>query len=89
MAIVQSILKCLELFLMLKNKLFYYEIVQKSKSRQKELLDELEKLRSSGDSNSADRADILRKQLQNEKAELQHLSTFYTETTKGSANPNS
>ena len=54
---------------MLKNKLFYYEIVQKSKSRQKELLDELEKLRSSGDSNSADRADILRKQLQNEKAE--------------------
>lgn len=88
MVIVQSILKCLELFLMLKNKLFYYEIVQKSKSRQKELLDEIEKLRSFGDSNSADRADILRMQLQNEKAELQHLSAFYAEATKGPTNSN-
>lgn len=78
MAILTSVLKSLELFLQLKNKLFYYEIRTKSLNRQKEIIAEIENLRSKGDSNSSDRADILRSELRKEREELEHLSTFYS-----------
>ena len=78
MNILASLIKSLELFLSLKNKLFYYEIREKSKNRQKEIIDEIEKLRNRGDSNSSDAADILRAELLREKSELKHLSTFYS-----------
>jgi hypothetical protein len=89
MAILTSVLKSLELFLLLKNKLFYYEIRTKSLNRQKEIIAEIENLRSKGDSNSADRADLLRSELRRERQELEHLSTFYAKTGegKGSTNP--
>jgi hypothetical protein len=88
MAILTSVLKSLELFLLLKNKLFYYEIRTKSLNRQKEIIAEIENLRSKGDSNSADRADLLRSELRREREELEHLSTFYTKTGEGQGGAN-
>ena len=88
MGILQSLIKSLELFLSLKNKLFYYDIREKSKKRQNEIIEEIEKLRSRGDSNSADRADLLRLELSREKSELEHLSTFYSKASERSKDPN-
>jgi hypothetical protein len=88
MGILQSLLKSIELFLSLKNKLFYYDIREKSKKRQNEIIEEIEKLRSRGDSNSADRADLLRSELSREKSELEHLSTFYSKASERSKDSN-
>jgi hypothetical protein len=88
MGALQSLIKSLELFLSLKNKLFYYDIREKSKKRQNEIIDEIEKLRSRGDSNSADRADLLRLELSREKSELEHLSTFYSKASERPKNSN-
>jgi hypothetical protein len=82
MSILASLIKSLELFLSLKNKLFYYDIREKSKKRQNEIIEEIEKLRSRGDSNSADRADLLRLELSREKSELEHLSAFYSKASE-------
>lgn len=87
--IILSLLKSLELFLSLKNKLFYYEIRTKSKQRQNEIISEIEKLRAAGDSNSADRADLLRSELKAERDEIKHLSTFYASAKEGSTSANS
>lgn len=88
MNILISVLKSLQLFLELKNKLFYYEIIQSSNKRQRELIEEIEKLRARGDSNSSDRADILRMQLRNEKEQLEHLSAFYASAAKAKTDSN-
>ena len=50
-----------------------------SEKTEAELINEIEKLRSTGSSNDADRADILRRQLENEYQEFEHLSTFYSQ----------
>jgi hypothetical protein len=76
MKILTSLIKSLELFLTLKNKLVYYEIYEKSRIRQKQIIEEIEKLRDCGDSNSADRADILRKELSAERQSIKHLPTI-------------
>lgn len=78
MTAIISLIKSLELFLLLKNKLFYYEIREKSRNRQKEIISEIEMLRNNGDSNSSDAADILRAELAREKSEIKHLSAFYS-----------
>jgi hypothetical protein len=75
--IITSLVNSLELFLCLKNKLFYYDIIQKSKARQNEIIKQIEDLRSKGDSNSADSADLLRLALKREKDELEYISAFY------------
>lgn len=82
MAILLSVLKSLELFLSLKNKLFYYEIRTKSIERQKDILAEIKKLRDAGDSASNDAADLLRSELKREREELTHLSAFYAPLAK-------
>lgn len=88
MSIISSLLKSIELYFALKNKLYYYEIIQKSKSRQKELIQEIEKLRSDGSSNSSDNADLLRNELIQEKNGLKHISTFINPTSTTSADKN-
>lgn len=84
-----SLLKSLELFLALKNKMFYYEIRNKSKNRQNEIIQDIENLRNRGSSNSADAADLLRLELKREREELEHLSNFYAKIREGSQNSNS
>ena len=76
--LIKSALLALTAFLELKSKAFYYDIMQKSRTRQKELINEIEKLRAAGTNSSSDRADLLRAELLEEKRSAEHLSTFYS-----------
>ena len=76
--LIKNALAALTSYLELKNKAFYYDIIQQSKARQKELIDEIEKLRARGTNDNNDRADILRSELITERKTLEHLSTFYS-----------
>ena len=80
LALIKSLIKSLELFLNLKNKRFYYDLYREQRNREDEILQEIEKLRDSGSSNDADRADLLRKRLTSEREQFEHLSTFYSKT---------
>jgi uncharacterized coiled-coil DUF342 family protein len=81
--LIKSALCALASYLELKNKAFYYDIIQKSKNRQKELINEIEELRSKRTNDSNDRADILRSELINERKTLEHLSASYSLSGKG------
>ena len=78
LGLVKSALSALASYLELKNKAFYYDIINKSKNRQKELINEIEELRSKRTNDSNDRADILRSELINERKTLEHLSAVYS-----------
>lgn len=80
--LIRSALKALTAYLELKNRAFYYDILEKSRNRQQSLINEIEKLRSSGTNDSNNRADILRAQLLEERRVSEHLSTFYSQTGK-------
>ena len=76
--LIKSILKSIELFLALKNKKFYYDLHQDFRDREDAITQEIEKLRDSGNSADADRADLLRNRLAAERKRFEHLSTFYS-----------
>lgn len=76
--LIKNTLSALTAYLELKNRAFYYDMVQKSRNTQDQIINEIEKLRSVKTNDSNDRADILRDKLIQEKAYLQHLSTFYS-----------
>ena len=80
--LIKSILKSIELFLTLKNKKFYYDLHQDFRDREDAITKKIEELRDSGDSNDADRADLLRKRLAAERKRFEHLSAFYTQADK-------
>lgn len=82
-SLIKNALLALASYLELKNKAFYYDIIQKSKNRQKELINEIENLRARGTNDSNDRADILRTELINERKTLEHLSAVYSLSGKG------
>jgi len=81
--LIKNALLALTVYLQLKSKAFVYDINQKSKAKQQELTDEIEKIRTSKSSNDNDRADILRDDLLKERAYLQHISTVYSLTGQG------
>jgi len=83
LTLIKSILKSLELFLTLKNKQFYYDLHNKHKKLEYEIIQEIEDLRQSGASNDADRADLLRQRLVSERSRFKYLSTLYSKTTEG------
>ena len=85
---IKSILKSIELYLTLKNKKFYYELYKDFKEREQKLVQEIEDLRISGDSNNADRADLLRDYLDTERREFEHISSFYSKIREGESNTN-
>ena len=74
--------KTAHLYLYIKSQSFFYDIRKKSQKKQEALIDEIEKLRKIGDSDSSDRADILRKQLKAERDELEYISAFYNKVEK-------
>jgi hypothetical protein len=76
--LIKNALSALTAFLELKNRTFYYDMIQKSRINQEQIINEIEKLRSSKTNDSNDRADILRDRLIQERAYIQHLSTFYS-----------
>ena len=80
LSLIKSLIKSLELFLTLKNKKFYYDLHREHRNTEDKLINEIEKLRSTGLSSDADRADILRKRLDYETRQFEHLSAFYAKT---------
>ena len=80
---IKSIIKSIELYLQLKNRKFYYDLHKDFRDREDAITQRIEKLRDSGDSNDADRADLLRERLRAERQRFEHLSAFYTKADKG------
>ena len=76
--LIKSALLALTSYLELKNRAFYYDIIEKSRSRQKDLVNEIEKLRNNATTSSNERADILRAELLAERETIKHLSTYYS-----------
>ena len=84
--IIKNVLRALAAYLELKNKAFYYKIVSDSRKNQKNLINEIETLRSAGTDDSNDRADLLRDELLDEKRHFKHISTAYSESPEGDSN---
>jgi len=80
---IKSIIKSIELYLQLKNKKFYYDLHKDFNDKEDAITQRIEELRDSGDSNDADRADLMRKRLRAERERFKHLSAFYTQADKG------
>ena len=80
---IKSIIKSIELYLQLKNKKFYYDLYKDFDDKEDAITQRIEKLRDSGDSNDADRADLLRERLRAERKRFEHLSAFYVKADKG------
>ena len=74
---------------MLKNKLAFFDVKAKHRKIKNELINEIEELRSAGDSNSSDRADILRRRLKSEHDDFEHISTVFLKAKGGKPDPDS
>ena len=72
LSLIKSVFKSIELYLSLKNKLFYIELRNNHEKTRKRIIQEIEDLRSSG--GDADRADLLRDELIREDASFKYLS---------------
>ena len=83
---IKSGLKSLELFLNIKNNKFYYDLHKEHRKIEEKLIHEIEKLRQTGNSDDADRADLLRQRLTDERSRFKHLSAFYSKTGEGVSN---
>jgi hypothetical protein len=84
-ALIKALCGVLIEYLKLRNKAFYYDIRVKSRQEQQEIINEIEKLRTSKLSSDHVRADLLRLDLQREREFIKHISTTYT--TPQSGNP--
>ena len=85
LSLLKTLIETLNLYFKLKNKSFYRDLLDRSKRIQKDLINEIEELRSNGDSESTDRADFLQQRLIAEKRDLEHLSTEYSSSKGGSS----
>jgi len=81
--LLKGVLLALTAYLQLQSKTFFYDIITKSRDRQQQLIDEIEKLRAAQSNDSNDRADVLRSQLIGERKYLDDLSAAYTLSGKG------
>ena len=77
LALLKTLLETLNLYFKLKNKSFYRDLLETSKRKQKDLINEIEKLRANGDSDSTDRADFLQSELLSENEYSEHLSSLF------------
>jgi predicted transposase YdaD len=73
-AIISIIYKYFEL----KNKSFYYDILEKSRTKQQKLAEEIEKLRDEGTQESNARANTLLLLLESERNWISTTSAYYT-----------
>jgi len=78
---ILAILNSIQLYLSLKNKTAFSDLSLKHEQRKTDLINEIEKLRDKGDSNSSDNADLLLLQLKTENNEFKYLSTLYASST--------
>ncbi len=84
LTLLKTLLETLNLYYKLKNKSFYRDLLESTKRKQKDLINEIEKLRANGDSDSTDRADFLQSELISEKRDAKHLSAIYAPSESGS-----
>lgn len=85
LTLIKTLLETLNLYLKLKNKSYYRDLLESSKRKQRDLINEIEELRANGDSASTDRADFLQSELIAEKRDVKHLSAIYTSSKGGSS----
>jgi len=85
LSLLKTLLETLNLYFKLKNKSFYTDLLETSKRKQKDLINEIEKLRANGDSDSTDRADFLQSELISEKRDAKHFSAIYAPSESGTA----
>ena len=83
-SLIKSVLKSLELYLSLKNKLFYLELRHDHEKERKRIIQELEDIRGSG--GNPDRADLLRDELIREDNSFKHISALYSQFDKRDSN---
>jgi hypothetical protein len=76
--LISNLIKALLNYLELKNKSFYYDIIEKSRNRQLQLQEKIEQLRSEGTNDSNDIADAMFMQLSAEQKYCKHLSATYS-----------
>jgi hypothetical protein len=81
-SLITQLLTLLNNYFELKNKSFYYDILQKSKDKQQNLVQEIEKLRDVGTQESNDRANTLLLLLEQERNWIENTTTYYTKINK-------
>jgi len=78
LSLIANLIKAISAYLELKNKSFYYDILEKSRNRQTQLRKEIENLRAEGTNDSNDIADAVFMQLCAEQKYCKHLSATYS-----------
>lgn len=82
---ITALIKLITVYFELKNRSFYYDILERSKKHQQQIINEIETLRKSGNSGDADAADLLRNKLIQEQKYSKHLSAVYSKIGAESA----
>lgn len=85
-AALASLFKAIGLYFSLKNRSFYYDVLNKSRQQQKQYIDEIERLRALRSPDATDDADLVRMQLLEEKRFYKHIATTYSSITSLSGN---
>jgi hypothetical protein len=88
-SIIKALTQSLKLYLELRNRLAFFEIKNNHRRIKNELINEIEELRAAGDSNSSDRADLLRKRLKSENDDFEHISTVFIKAQGGDSSSDS
>ncbi len=88
-SIIKALTQSLRLYLELRNRLAFFEIKNNHRRIKNELINEIEELRADGDSNSSDRADLLRKRLKSENDDFEHISTVFIKAQGGDSSSDS
>jgi hypothetical protein len=88
-SIIKALTQSLRLYLELRNRLAFFEIKNNHRRIKNELINEIEELRAAGDSNSSDRADLLRKRLKSENDDFEHISTVFIKAQGGDSSSDS
>ena len=81
-SLITQLLGLLNNYFELKNKSFYYDMLEKSRNKQQKLAEEIEKLRDAGTQESNDRANTLLLLLEQERNWIENTSAYYTKTDK-------
>lgn len=88
-ALLANLCKALALHFELKNKSFYYDIVEKHEARKKKITDEIAQNRNAGRNSNTDVADQLLSDFELEVERFKHISTFYDNAVTRNANTDS
>jgi hypothetical protein len=88
LSLITNLVKAISAYLELKNKSFYYDILEKSRSRQTQIAHAIEQLRAEGTNDSNDIADAMFLQLVAEQKYCKHLSATYSPTESKATDSN-